>query len=160
QCVSATRQLAEPPLNQEVFRPAMSKATQLPETILQFGTGRFLRAFADLFVHQANEEGQAVGRIVVVQSTGSARADGLKAHPEGYHVAVRGLQDGQVIDRTERVASISRALVAATEWPQVLAAAASPGVRWILSNTTEDGYAVDPNDGKDDAPPRSFPAKL
>ena len=39
----------------------------LPETILQFGAGRFLRAFADLFIHQANEEGQNVGRIVVVQ---------------------------------------------------------------------------------------------
>src|SRR5262249_47235635 len=46
----------------------------LPETILQFGTGKFLRGFADLFVHQANQEGQAVGRVVVVQTTGEDRA--------------------------------------------------------------------------------------
>ena len=31
----------------------------LPETVLQFGAGNFLRAFADLFLHQANEQGQA-----------------------------------------------------------------------------------------------------
>lgn len=29
----------------------------LPETILQFGAGRFMRAFADGFIHQANEDG-------------------------------------------------------------------------------------------------------
>ena len=27
--------------------------TTLPETILQFGSGRFLRAFADLFIHHS-----------------------------------------------------------------------------------------------------------
>ena len=51
----------------------------LPETILQFGSGRFLRAFADLFIHQANQQGQAVGRVVIVQSTGDDRAGGLNA---------------------------------------------------------------------------------
>src|SRR5205085_2889686 len=52
-------------------RPAMPA---LPETVLQFGSGRFLRAFFDLFVHHANEQGQNVGRVVVVQSTGEGRA--------------------------------------------------------------------------------------
>ena len=32
---------------------AASPAT-LPETVLQFGAGRFLRAFTDRFIHQAN----------------------------------------------------------------------------------------------------------
>ena len=43
----------------------MKTSTQLPETIRQFGTGKFLRGFADLFIHQANQQGQAVGRVVV-----------------------------------------------------------------------------------------------
>ena len=43
---------------------------ELPETVLQFGSGKFLRGFADLFIHQANAEGQRVGRVVVVQTSG------------------------------------------------------------------------------------------
>ena len=47
---------------------------QPPETILQFGSGKFLRCFADLFVQQINATDQAAGRVVVVQSTGAGRA--------------------------------------------------------------------------------------
>jgi tagaturonate reductase len=132
----------------------------LPETILQFGAGRFLRAFADLFVHQANEEGQKVGRIVVVQSTGDERAAALNRQKGRYHVAVRGSENGSVVDRMEISASISRALVAASQWDEVRALARSPQLRLILSNTTESGYNLDPADKPADAPPRSFPAKL
>lgn len=134
--------------------------TALPETILQFGAGRFLRAFADLFIHQANEEGQNVGRIVVVQSTGDERAAALNRQNGRYHVAVRGYQDGAVVDRLETSASIRRALVAASQWDEVRALARSPQLRIILSNTTESGYTLDPSDKATDAPPRSFPAKL
>jgi tagaturonate reductase len=132
----------------------------LPETILQFGAGNFLRAFADLFVHQANQQGQNVGRIVVVQSTGDARANRLNQQSGRYHVLVRGLRAGQVIDEVEECASISRSLVAATQWNDVLQAARSPELRYILSNTTEAGYDLDPRDDADSSPPRSFPAKL
>src|SRR5438046_2254665 len=135
-------------------------SSEQPETILQFGTGRFLRAFADLFVQQANEVGQGVGSIVVVQSTGAARADGLNANRAAYHVAVRGFQDGHVVDCTASLHSISRALVAASQWLEVLAAAASPQLRIILSNTTEAGYALSPDDNKNATPSPSFPAKL
>ncbi len=132
----------------------------LPETILQFGAGRFLRAFADLFIHQANEEGQNVGRVVVVQSTGDERAAALNRQKGHYHVAVRGYENGAVVDRVETSASISRALVAVSQWDEVRAVARSPELRIILSNTTESGYNLDPMDKPNDAPPRSFPAKL
>src|SRR5579884_1977069 len=131
-----------------------------PETILQFGAGRFLRAFADLFVHQANEQGQNVGRIVVVQSIGEERAAALNRQQGRYHVAVRGYEGGAVVDRIETSASISRALVAASQWDEVRALARSPQLRIVLSNTTESGYNLDPTDKPTDAPPRSFPAKL
>lgn len=134
--------------------------TALPETILQFGAGRFLRAFADLFVHQANEEGQAVGRVVVVQSTGDDRAAALNRQHGRYHVAVRGYEGGSTVDRVEASASIGRALVASSQWDEVRALARSPELRIVLSNTTESGYNLDPADKPSDAPPRSFPAKL
>jgi tagaturonate reductase len=134
--------------------------TTLPETVLQFGSGRFLRAFADLFIHQANAQGQGVGRVVIVQSTGGERAGGLNRQGGRYHVVVRGLEGGAVVDRVEPCESISRALVAGSQWPDVLALARSPQLRIVLSNTTEKGYDLDPADGPNDAPPRSFPAKL
>jgi tagaturonate reductase len=133
---------------------------RLPETILQFGSGKFLRGFADLFVHQANQEGRQVGRVVVVQSTGEGRADLLNRQGGRYHVVVRGLASGQVVDRVEESASVSRALVASRQWPDVLAAARSPDIRYLISNTAEAGYALDPQDGPGDTPPRSFPARL
>lgn len=132
----------------------------LPETILQFGSGRFLRAFADLFIHQANEAGQAVGRVVIVQSTGDDRAGALARQGGRYHVVVRGLENGKIVDRVEPVASVSRALVAGAQWDEVLGLARSPDLRVIVSNTTEAGYDLDPRDGPTDAPPRAFPAKL
>ncbi len=132
----------------------------LPETVLQFGSGRFLRAFVDLFIHQANQRGDAVGKIVLVQSTGDRRASELNKLGGRYHVLIRGLEQGQVVDRVEPCESISRALVASSQWAEVLNVARSPDLRVILSNTTEKGYDLDPNDQADDAPPRSFPAKL
>jgi tagaturonate reductase len=132
----------------------------LPETILQFGSGRFLRAFFDLFVHHANEQGQGVGRIVVVQSTGDGRAGGLNKQGGKYHVVVRGFENGQIVDRVEECASISRAVHAGTQWDEVLKLATSPDLRVVISNTTEAGYSLDPADTATDAIPRSFPGKL
>jgi tagaturonate reductase len=130
------------------------------ETILQFGGGNFLRAFADLFVHEANEAGQQVGKVVIVQSTEGNRADLINRQGGRYHVLVRGLEQGQRIERVQEAASISRGLDARTQWADILALARSPQLRWIISNTTESGYALDSGDRPGDEPPRSFPAKL
>jgi tagaturonate reductase len=124
----------------------------LPETILQFGTGGFLRAFVDLFVHHANEHGDAIGRIVAVQSTGDSRAKLLNDRNGCYHIVIRGSENKQIIDCVEECSSISRALVAASQWDDVLAFARSPDLKYIVSNTTEAGYAIDS--------PTSFPARL
>ncbi|MFM8223319.1 MAG: hypothetical protein ACKOJF_30815 [Planctomycetaceae bacterium] len=135
-------------------------AAALPETLLQFGAGRFLRAFVDRFVHQANLSGQGAGRVVVVQSTPGARADLLNAQPDGFHVVVRGLSQGATIDRVEPVASISRALSATTQWAEVLDVARSPALRWIVTNATEAGYALAPTDRLESQPPAAMPGKL
>lgn len=131
-----------------------------PETILQFGGGNFLRSFADVFIDEANKSGQNVGRVVVVQSTASNRADAINTQQGKYHVVTRGLQNGQKIDRVQQVDCISRALNANTQWADVLAVATSADLKYILSNTTEAGFALDSSDTIDAAPPKSFPAKL
>jgi tagaturonate reductase len=134
--------------------------TPTAETVLQFGAGRFLRAFADRFIQYANEHGQDAGGVVVVQSTPGPRAELLRQQPEGYQVLVRGYEDGQLIERAESVRSIRRALIAQDEWERVLDVARSPHLRYLISNATEAGYTLDPGDRADSRPPRSFPAKL
>ena len=133
--------------------------THLPETILQFGAGRFLRAFIDRFVHQANESGQNVGRIVVVQREADERSQVLNNNPDGYQVLVRGYQEGELVQRRDRVQSISRVLAADRQWPEVLEFAMSPSLRWIVSNATESGYVINSDDCLS-MPPQTFVGKL
>src|SRR5258708_8782523 len=132
----------------------------LPESVLQFGAGRFLRAFVDRFVQNANDEGQGVGQVVVVQSTPGQRADLINAQPDGYHVVVRGFQDGKLVERIEPVRSVRRALIAQNQWDEVLAVARSPDLRFIVTNATEAGDAIEPGDRVGSAPPHSMPVKL
>lgn len=131
------------------------------ESVLQFGGGNFLRAFADVFIDRANRGPRPVGKAVVVQSTPGPRAEWINAQAGSYHVVTRGIEAGETVDRVERVAPLSRALVAATQWQQVLEVGRSPALRLVVSNTTEAGLALDDDEkpsGK--GVPRSFPAKL
>jgi tagaturonate reductase len=130
------------------------------ETVLQFGAGRFLRAFVDRFVQHANDAGQTVGHVVVVQSTPGARAELINRQPGGFHVLVRGYDDGELVERTDHVHSIRRALTATQQWGEVLEVARSPQLRYVVTNATEAGYALEPGDQVDSRPPRSLPAKL
>ncbi|PAP75390.1 tagaturonate reductase [Rubrivirga marina] len=131
-----------------------------PERVLQFGTGAFLRGFADPFVAEANASGAFDGRVVMVGSTGSGRAAALGAQDGLYTLCVRGLRDGEPVDETHLVTSVSRALAASADWDAVLALARSPELRLVVSNTTEIGITDDPDDRPDLDPPRSFPGKL
>ncbi|HSV09319.1 MAG TPA: hypothetical protein VLI68_01025, partial [Hanamia sp.] len=42
---------------------------ELPEKVLQFGTGMLLRGLPDYFIDKANRQGIFNGRIVVVKTT-------------------------------------------------------------------------------------------
>lgn len=125
--------------------------------ILQFGAGNFLRAFVDLFVSETRFD-----QIVVVQSTGRERCDVLNRAGGRYHVAIQGIADGVVVNETRQVTSIREALHSGTDWEKVCGQACSPELRWIVSNTTEAGFALDDRDvdPKTEGPPHSFPAKL
>jgi tagaturonate reductase len=114
--------------------------------VLQFGGGNFLRAFTDLFLHQANTN-QEVGRAVVVTSTESDRTRLINAQSVTYHVVVRGLSGGQQINETIRVdGAIDRALSATSQWPEIRQTARSTDLRWIVSNTTEAGLQLAPEE--------------
>jgi tagaturonate reductase len=130
--------------------------------ILQFGTSRFLQAHADLFVSEALGRGEAAGRIAVVQTTGSAdsrRRLAVFAAGQPYRVHVRGLADGRTIDQWIAVSSIGAGLDANGQWGEVERLFVEEA-RWIVSNTGDRGYELDPDDRPDGAVPRAFPAKL
>jgi tagaturonate reductase len=134
--------------------------------IVQFGTSRFLAAHADLFIHEARLAGQDIGPIAVVKTTpGADRAGRIAALKSGrpYPVRIRGLDAGQVIDRTIEVASVDRAFAAQEEWPDVVHCFAEEA-EIAISNVAEGGYRLDEGDASHNyagpTPPRSFPAKL
>src|SRR5579885_262771 len=129
-------------------------------TILKFGGGRFLRAFTDLFIQQANEAGQGIGQVVVLQSTDSGYAEKLNAQKGRFHVAIRGIDRGEKIDTVHEVACVQRALIIRHQWEEIVALARSPHLRFIISNTTEAGLALAEGDARDAKPPASFPARL
>ncbi len=131
----------------------------MQETILQLGAGRFLRAFVDRFVHQANVAGQNVGKVVVVQTTAGTRAEAL-GNPPRFSVLVRGYLDGTLIDRVDPVDSVSRALLAQKDWATVLELARSPVLRYLITNSTEAGFSLASDDPLANQPAQSMPAKV
>ena len=134
---------------------------QLPEKVLQFGTGVLLRGLPDFYIDQANKAGHFGGRVVMVKST-DAGAD-LEAYVQQdmlFTHCIRGLENGQLADRVLVNASVSRILSARQQWQEVLACAADPEISIIISNTTEAGLQIDADDKLSDSPPISFPAKL
>ena len=132
----------------------------LPERVVQFGTGAFLRGFVDFFVDEANRKGLFAGRIVAVGSTRSGREARINDQDGLYTLVARGVSDGGLQEERRIIASLSRALSAEGDWKELLAVARSPELRLVVSNTTEVGIALDESDEADAAPPRSFPAKL
>jgi tagaturonate reductase len=132
----------------------------MKETILQFGTGNFLRGFVDAFVDQMNKAGLYEGKVVVCQNIPGSSADRLNAQECRYHLMVRGIENGQVVNETQEIASISRAVNPYADYDAFLQIAENPDLRFVVSNTTEAGIAFDPTDKLTDRPQKSFPGKL
>lgn len=155
-------QLSKQAIGQIAAKPGLEipaeKLFELPEKVLQFGTGVLLRALPDYFIDKANKQGLFNGRIVVVKSTDSDssafdRQDGL------YTVCVRGIENGVTVEEDIINASISRVLGAKTEWQRILECAHNPEMKIVLSNTTEVGIRLVQDDITAN-PPVSFPGKL
>jgi tagaturonate reductase len=134
-----------------------------PERAVQFGTGALLRGLVDALVDDANRKGLFGGRVVMIGSTGSGRDRALNDQGGLFTLVVQGLVGGAPRRDFQVVSSVSRALAASDQWPDVLRCAENPELELIFSNTTEIGIVLDEADARaapTDAAPRSFPAKL
>ncbi|HEY9261536.1 tagaturonate reductase [Chitinophaga sp.] len=136
-----------------------SNCFDLPEKVLQFGTGVLLRGLPDAFIDKANKEGHFNGRIVVVKSTDKGSTAAFDEQDNLYTQCVRGIEGGRKVSVDIINASISRVLNAASQWEQILACATDPQMEIVISNTTEVGIAY-VAESIHAAPPASFPAKL
>ncbi|HEV2355616.1 MAG TPA: tagaturonate reductase [Puia sp.] len=131
----------------------------LPEKVLQFGAGVLLRGLPDYFIDKANRRGLFGGRVVVVKSTDSGDAGAFDRQDGLYTLCVRGIEDGRKTEENIIVSAISRVLSARDQWHEVLQLARQPGMRIVISNTTEVGIQLSQDDIRL-LPPASFPGKL
>lgn len=132
---------------------------QLPERVLQFGTGVLLRGLPDYFIDKANRNGLFNGRIVVVKSTSIGGTDAFNIQQGLYSTCIRGIEFGNETDEVIINSSISKVLNATTQWSEVLQKAIQPAIQIVISNTTEVGIAYLEEYIKEGIP-ESFPGKL
>ncbi len=143
----------------EVHLPE-SSVFGLPEKVLQFGTGVFVRGLIDYYIDKANHAGLFNGRVVMVKSTDAGDIRELRDQ-DGLYTLIMKSVDGDTHREDRRVcAAVSRILDARTQWADVLACAANPELSVIVSNTTENGIMLQLDEKINALPPASFPGKL
>ncbi|GGH85925.1 tagaturonate reductase [Pullulanibacillus pueri] len=139
----------------------LTQRPTLPEKIVQFGEGNFLRGFIDWMIHQMNKQGLFNGSIVAIQPTPHGRILPKLARQDYlYTTVLRGIQENQVIDQAEVVTSISRGINPYSDWQEVLSLAQNKDIQFIFSNTTEAGLAYKEEKYEPETAPPSFPGKL
>jgi tagaturonate reductase len=132
----------------------------LPEKVLQFGEGNFMRGFVDWMIHKMNQKNLFNGRVVVVQPIAQGLTGMLNDQDGLYTLLLRGIQNGQIVEEQDLISSISRGINPYEDFNAYLECASNPELRFIISNTTEAGISYSADDRYDDAPPASFPGKL
>ncbi len=132
---------------------------ELPEKVLQFGTGVLLRGLPDFFIDKANRQGIFNGRVVVVKSTDHGTSKDFDAQDSLYTLCIKGVEDGKTVEEHIISSSISRVLTAGSQWEEILDFSSSKSLEIIISNTTEVGIQL-VEDDVHAHPPVSFPGKL
>ncbi len=132
----------------------------MKETVIQFGTGNFLRGFADYFLHILNEKGFYDGKAVVVQPTKGGKTELFNEQNCVYNLYLRGIENGEEVCNRTEIHSVSRALNPYDDFEKYLDLAHNPDFRFIISNTTEAGIEFNPDCKFSDTPALSFPGKL
>lgn len=131
----------------------------LPEKVLQFGTGVLLRGLPDYFIDKANRQGLFNGRIVVVKTTTKGGISEFEEQDGLYSICVRGIAGQKKIEQNIVCSAISRVLSAGKDWQEILEFAGSEELQVVISNTTEIGIQYIEEDISN-FPPSSFPGKL
>lgn len=132
---------------------------EYPIKVMQFGEGNFLRAFVDYMIDIANEKGVFDGSIAIVKPISFGNLDMFKEQNNLYTVLLRGKENGEVINSSRIITSVSKTLDCAEDYDEYMALAKLDTLRFVVSNTTEAGIVLDENDVFEGLP-NTYPGKL
>jgi tagaturonate reductase len=133
-------------------------ATSRHLKVLQFGGGNFLRGFADWIIDIMNEQTNFSGDIQIIQSISNANDNSLQRQNGLYHVAIKGLKNGNNISDLRLITSVAGAINPTESPDDFLRLAQGREIQFVISNTTEAGivFKNEPFEGI----PATFPGKL
>jgi tagaturonate reductase len=144
----------------ELNRKNATQTKVYPTRILQFGEGNFLRAFADWIVNKMNKEIGFNTGVDVIQPLEQGMVDKLNSQDGLYHVYLKGIKNGKPIKEYTLVDCINRGINPYSEFEKYQQSYLNPDLRFVISNTTEAGIAMDQTDTLDMKPQKSFPGKV
>ena len=133
-----------------------------PEKVLQFGEGNFLRAFVNYWFDVSNEKAGWNGKCCLVQPIAPGLAKLINEQEGLYTLYLRGMENGEKVDRKRVISSVSRCLNPYEQegFDAMMEVAVSDDLEYVVSNTTEAGIVYDPACQLNDVPASSFPGKL
>ena len=140
--------------------PHTPGAPAYPVNILQIGDGNFLRGFIDWMVDVCNGQGLFRGGVAIAQPLPQGIADRLAAQDGLFTVLLRGIENGQKVQSRRVVSCVRMALNPYEQWGAMRALAGDPGLRFVVSNTTEAGIVDLDEPFAPETCPLSFPAKI
>lgn len=127
---------------------------------MQFGEGNFLRAFVEWIIQDLNDKGAINAGVAVVQPMPFGRVKDLADQDGLYTLRLEGINNGENVKSSRIIDVIGDCLNPFTEYERFLKYGESEDLQVIISNTTEAGIAVDPEDTDFTQCPKSFPGKL
>lgn len=128
--------------------------------IMQFGEGNFLRAFVEWIIQDLNDKGAIDAGVAVVQPMPFGRVNELAAQDGLYTLRLEGIDNGENVKKSQVIDVIGDCVNPFTEYEKFLKYGESEDLQVIISNTTEAGIAVDPDDTDFTNCPKSYPSKL
>lgn len=127
--------------------------------VLQFGEGKFLRAFVDYFIDIANKEGVWDADVAVIKPIPMGSLEALRRNDNKYTVVLRGKIDGKIVSNAQKVECIKKSLCAYEDYEEYMALASLPSLSVVISNTTEAGISLKIDDDLTNIP-ETYPGKL
>jgi len=127
---------------------------------LQFGEGRFLRAFADYMLDVSNAKGITDFGIYIVKPRANGSFEEFAAQNYLYTVLLRGFVNGKIHTHKHIVTGVTGAVNPYADYELYESLSERPELRFIISNTTEAGIIYNEEDRLSDKPPETFPGKL
>lgn len=132
-----------------------------PVRILQFGEGNFLRAFVDWIIDVANEKGVTDTSVAVVSPRFkyNPTIETLEKQDCMYHVCLEGVENGKPKKESRMITSLKHAFSPKENENLYRSLIESPELRFVISNTTEQGIKYDDDDASNLCA-ATFPGKV